>query len=116
MAGVGVFPLALVIAFCRDVVRARVVTSSLCIVGSYPWGKTTREDIAPAMLGAVLVVACSTDLLPVTSFGRAVWSESWRSLLSTAHYESNDPPCATEYLKRMDMEIRIKRLFGSLTA
>ncbi len=57
MAGVGVFPLALVIAFCKDVVGERLMTSSLCTVGSYPWGKTNREDIAPAILGAVLVVA-----------------------------------------------------------
>jgi hypothetical protein len=33
------FELTLVIAFCREVVRERVRTSSLCICGSYAAGK-----------------------------------------------------------------------------
>jgi hypothetical protein len=62
MAGAGAsegfeaFPLTLVLAFCREVVRERVRPSSLCICGSYATGKLKLGMVGSPFLLSLLLV------------------------------------------------------------
>lgn len=61
------FPLLPAFCCCFDVVRARVITSSLCICGSYAVGK----EKSPVDIIAMALASYWTGVLRVTSPERA---------------------------------------------